>query len=1229
MESDVDKLTLEDFDSEDELDKILAAEDVDCFLTDVDFPEESSYAPPEHIPLDLSLLQTSMHEQAALLAEAEIGVEEAKHLCSLVEGELNAALDARQVLDSMASQYAEDFEMPSALDDFRKVFHVKEEPLLPKEQRAKLRAAWMEDLRVEPEKATTVIDEVHVTRLAELEVERKAAEEKHNTWLLDLEARQRQRKEEVEREIEVRRDEEWLMREQAAMGMEDCVGNDWRICQKRALRYERRGMEDEERAANAVREHERLRVLEAERAIQAEQLRREWQREHAERQRMRITDSEAYMARDHVRQQRECSAMLVEGRYSRAMRQVERMARERQAMRLADQQAQELRNFVREQHETKRMTDADAFGLRGKCHEEKLTALRTAHVPFFSTPAYVPHEDALPLTKDKNSAHVVKEKIVPPVITCGRQFCAALAAAREQFRQLRNETSLTHPCPLVDTTAVRDESRTRSGRMVFLEAAMNISINIVKLECRMENLTEVPSMASMPSLQVLNLASNKISSLSSFRGGYCANLRQLHVQQNQLSSLDGVEILHNLEVLQATMNSITDACAMRKLARLHSIDLGNNKLVTLPVLELPYLQKLRLYRNKIENADFLKNCRSLVNLDMGRNKLVSLPSAFCSHVPLLQQLVLYENCIETLPVMHLPLLTELWMNGNKLSSLSLRGFLPSLEQLHMQSNCLEEVGAPFVLSPNLKHLDLSFNFLASFPDLSFYPLEALQLNDNPIAEMADYHQKVLLSVADPCRLSEFDNDTLFRPRTQIHASQRNLSDARLPRVLPHATDRGTAPTTATPTIVHGVRTLNTHSAEWPALKELEQWPRMCGCRDCGIGPFAEMCTLERQAAIVLLTKESRRMDLVTDSLQAHCSDQRWAIARRGELWARFHQSIVHQLQALSEFDGIATIRHAWAGPDPHAGIATIIQAWWRGNRVRKEIKRRTLENYWQQNETVVVHAQALWRGRCQRKKLGHWGLCTQAITILATKLQARWRGSSTRKKLMWAQNVAKLIDDYALPQIEMLQAPSFVNPFDIDIPDIPTHFGTINNPEESAEIQARLSGLCTLAKEDSAAAYPPSAWCASRSQPLEPLNDTINLRWTANVEGVAPQPMHSMSRPSSAAPSCVPESGPASPSHTCYSSSIRSPSRRAKVERIAQEWGVNQQTARSFLAAVKRKSKISKPKHAFQIAPPAPNTKCLRAQHAILEFQQGQFQSAPPNHKLARSARQEDAPWGK
>lgn len=85
------------------------------------------------------------------------------------------------------------------------------------------------------------------------------------------------------------------------------------------------------------------------------------------------------------------------------------------------------------------------------------------------------------------------------------------------------------------------------------------------------------------------------------------------------------------------------------------------------------LQKLELYHNRISfvHPRALQGLASLTHLDLGRNQLRELDGQGLEHCPALSSLVLSQNLLQEPPSpLCLPLLSELWLSGNKIGSMS-------------------------------------------------------------------------------------------------------------------------------------------------------------------------------------------------------------------------------------------------------------------------------------------------------------------------------------------------------------------------------------------------------------------------------------------------------------------------------------------------------------------------------------------------------------------------------
>lgn len=84
------------------------------------------------------------------------------------------------------------------------------------------------------------------------------------------------------------------------------------------------------------------------------------------------------------------------------------------------------------------------------------------------------------------------------------------------------------------------------------------------------------------------------------------------------------------------------------------------------------LQKLELYHNRISSVHprALQGLASLTHLDLGRNQLRKLDGEALESCPALSTLVLSQNFLQEPPSpLCLPLLSELWLSGNQISSM--------------------------------------------------------------------------------------------------------------------------------------------------------------------------------------------------------------------------------------------------------------------------------------------------------------------------------------------------------------------------------------------------------------------------------------------------------------------------------------------------------------------------------------------------------------------------------
>ena len=289
------------------------------------------------------------------------------------------------------------------------------------------------------------------------------------------------------------------------------------------------------------------------------------------------------------------------------------------------------------------------------------------------------------------------------------------------------------------TTTVRYEAPHPSdGKEIskdMLEGLGDLS-NLQQLELNVENIGDASKLSSLgvgPSLVSLSMNVNKpFPNLKCF--SCFSKLGKLSLNDNYISSLEGIESLISLEELNIESNNVHSLdplgkCDQYYLRSLRRLNVSTNQIRFLPACfgpVAPFLQNLSFYQNRIANVPpfFLFGLDSLSSIDLGRNQIKDSRAIgkALSYAPTLRTVILLQNRLKALPsALNLPLLDELWLSSNDISS-SVEWakdndvWLPSLTTLRLEDNCIS-ILHPFSLvnaTPNIQHFDVSFNELDSF-----------------------------------------------------------------------------------------------------------------------------------------------------------------------------------------------------------------------------------------------------------------------------------------------------------------------------------------------------------------------------------------------------------------------------------------------------------------------------------------------------------------------------------
>ena len=192
-----------------------------------------------------------------------------------------------------------------------------------------------------------------------------------------------------------------------------------------------------------------------------------------------------------------------------------------------------------------------------------------------------------------------------------------------------------------------------------------ITLKQAYLPSQLAHLTHLQSLVVRDSMTLTNLMPAEVNRL--------VNLHTLSVVGCGLEHLGILDHLVHLEHLELSCNMITEVPeSFSSLISLRTLSLNYNKIKTLPMVlgTLVHLTSLELRSNEFREVPpviYSTAIREkLLNLDMGKNRLTLLPNAFCANMPMLSNLLLDRNEMETgvtdVSLWHFPSLRNINLN---------------------------------------------------------------------------------------------------------------------------------------------------------------------------------------------------------------------------------------------------------------------------------------------------------------------------------------------------------------------------------------------------------------------------------------------------------------------------------------------------------------------------------------------------------------------------------------
>ncbi|XP_004389323.2 leucine-rich repeat and IQ domain-containing protein 1 [Trichechus manatus latirostris] len=254
------------------------------------------------------------------------------------------------------------------------------------------------------------------------------------------------------------------------------------------------------------------------------------------------------------------------------------------------------------------------------------------------------------------------------------------------------------------------------------------------------------TLAECTNLQFLSLQRCGLTSLQSL--GNCKNLKYIDVQENHIETIN-CENLENLCILLLNKNQLNSLHGLDGCTNIQNLELSHNKITRIGGLEsLKNLQQLILDHNQLISTKGLSDTPTIIYLDCSHNHLTEVQGI--ANCGLLQVLKLQGNYLSELPSLenHV-LLRELHLDDNSISTVEAFSsyWLPLLQNLTVSQNSLTEI-IPLFHFISLEKLDVSNNCLSDLTSVikwfdACFSLRELSLIGNPLLQEINWRHSLL------------------------------------------------------------------------------------------------------------------------------------------------------------------------------------------------------------------------------------------------------------------------------------------------------------------------------------------------------------------------------------------------------------------------------------------------------------------------------------------------------
>ncbi|MHA1436919.1 MAG: leucine-rich repeat domain-containing protein [Promethearchaeota archaeon] len=258
--------------------------------------------------------------------------------------------------------------------------------------------------------------------------------------------------------------------------------------------------------------------------------------------------------------------------------------------------------------------------------------------------------------------------------------------------------------------------------------------NLKELYIQDNNITEIKGLNKLDNLETLSLQANKIKRIKNINE--LITLKHLNLQANQIREINGLENLSNLISLNLTANKISEISGLDSLKNLKMLSLSNNNISEIKGLnKLLNLRELYLNYNDITDLKGLENLKKLKRLEIYSNKIAEIKGL--DSLINLKFLNLRDNQIKRIyGLSNLKNLSFLNLNSNEIKKIEGLDNLANLKYLYLENNYISMLYGLESLK-NLKILNLRNTDISTFLDYIFFipKLKEINLINCPISNI--------------------------------------------------------------------------------------------------------------------------------------------------------------------------------------------------------------------------------------------------------------------------------------------------------------------------------------------------------------------------------------------------------------------------------------------------------------------------------------------------------------